>query len=199
MTATLPRSFYEQPTVDVARALLGTIVCRTLPSGQRLSGIVVETEAYLTGDPASHAYRGKTPRNAVMFGPAGHAYIYISYGIHAMLNFVTAGKGIAEAVLIRALEPVDGLETMRALRKGIEGRYSLTSGPGKIGQALALTVKADNGLNLTDPHSALHVLPRPGTTSVPIEIVTTPRIGISAGIDEPWRFYVKGNRHVSRR
>ena len=182
--------------MEVAQELLGKLVVRILPDGERLTGIIVETEAYVTGDPASHAFRGQTPRNAAMFKEGGHAYIYISYGIHAMLNLVTMPAGIGEAVLIRALEPVDGIDRMRELRGGIEGKYTLTNGPGKLGQALALTVKNENGLDITSRLSPLSVCPHDGQT---FEIVTSTRIGLSVGVDQPWRFYIKGNRYVSKR
>jgi len=197
MTDPLPRSFYLRDTVDVAVDLLGKLIVRTLPDGPRLSGIIVETEAYVTGDPASHAFRGQTPRNGAMFGEGGHAYIYISYGIHAMLNLVTQPAGVGEAVLIRAIEPVDGIGRMREMRGGIDGRFALTNGPGKIGQAFALTVKNDNGLDVTSRPSPLLVYPAPHPDSV--EVITTTRIGLSVGVDAPWRFYIKGNRHVSKR
>ena len=197
MTDPLPRLFYLRDTVDVAVDLLGKLIVRTLPDGTRVSGVIVETEAYVTGDPASHAFRGQTPRNGAMFREGGHAYIYISYGIHAMLNLVTQREGVGEAVLIRALEPVDGIDRMRELRGGIHGRFALTNGPGKIGQALALTVKNDNGLDVTSRPSPLAVYPAPHADS--FEVVTTTRIGLSVGVDAPWRFYIKGNRYVSRR
>lgn len=198
MTDLLPRSFYLSPTVEVARELLGKLVVRILPDGERLSGIIVETEAYVTGDPASHAFRGQTPRNAAMFGAPGHAYVYISYGMHSMLNLTTQPEGVGEAVLIRAIEPVDGVDRMRDLRGGIESRYLLTNGPGKLGQALALTVKGENGLDVTSVHSPLQVHASPAGCSK-IEIVSSTRVGISVGVDDPWRFYIKGNRYVSRR
>ena len=140
-----PREFYLQDTLTVAQALLGQLVWRRLPSGEVLSGIIVETEGYLTDDPACHAYRGQTPRNRTMFGPPGHAYVYFTYGLHMMLNLVCAPEGIAEAVLIRAIEPVEGVETMRLNRGGIESVLQLTNGPGKLAQALALTRQGDNG------------------------------------------------------
>jgi len=197
MTDPLPRSFYLRDTVDVAVDLLGKLIVRKLPDGTRLSGVIVETEAYVTGDPASHAFRGQTPRNAAMFGEGGHTYIYISYGIHSMLNLVTQPAGVGEAVLIRALEPVDGIDRMRELRGGIDDRYALTSGPGKIGEALSLTVKNDNGLDITSRPSPLAVYPAPHPDA--FEVVTTTRIGLTVGVDAPWRFYIKGNRQVSRR
>ena len=196
MVAPFPREFYLQDTLTVAQALLGQLVWRRLPSGEVLSGIIVETEGYLTGDPACHAYRGETPRNRTMFGPPGHAYVYFTYGLHMMLNLVCAPEGIAEAVLIRAIEPTEGVETMRLNRGGIESTLQLTNGPGKLAQALALTRQHDNGLDVTDSKSDLQIRPHPHP---PFETVSTTRIGISQGVEAPWRFYIKGNRWVSRR
>ena len=196
MTKPLPREFYLQDTRLAAQKLLGQLVVRHLPSGETLSGIIVETEAYLTDDPACHAYRGQTPRNAAMFGPPGHAYVYFTYGLHMMLNLVCALEGIAEAVLIRALEPVEGVDTMRENRGGIADIRQLTNGPGKLAQALALTRLAHNGLDVTDVGGALQILP---TAYPPFEIVTKTRIGITQGVDLPWRYYVAGNPFVSRR
>jgi DNA-3-methyladenine glycosylase len=125
----LPRDFYVQDTLTVAQKLLGQQVWRRLPSGEVLSGMIVETEGYLHDDPACHAYRGITPRNRTMFGPPGHAYVYFTYGLHMMLNVVCAPEGVAEAVLIRALEPLDGLDTMRLNRGGISSARQITNGP----------------------------------------------------------------------
>jgi len=196
VVAPLPRAFYLQDTLDAAQRLLGKVVERRLPSGEMLSGIIVETEAYLTGDPACHAYRGRTARNAAMFGPPGHAYVYFTYGLHMMLNLVCAPEGVAEAVLIRALEPVRGIETMRAHRGGISETRQIANGPGKLAQALALTRLAHNALDVTDPGSELQIVPG---TGAPFETVTRTRIGISQGVDLPWRFYIAGNACVSRR
>ncbi len=196
MVAPLPREFYLRDTLQAARSLLGKVVERRLPSGEVLAGIIVETEAYLTGDPACHAYRGKTARNAAMFGPPGHAYVYFTYGLHMMLNLVCAPEGVAEAVLIRALEPTQGIETMRALRGGIAETRQIANGPGKLAQALALTRLAHNELDVTDPAGELQVVPGGDT---PFETVTRTRIGISQGMDLPWRFYIAGNANVSRR
>lgn len=196
MVAPLPREFYVQDTRAVAQKLLGQIVQRRLPTGGLLSGIIVETEAYLKDDPACHAYRGRTPRNSTMFGPPGHAYVYFTYGLHMMLNLVCAPEGTAEAVLIRALEPVEGVEAMRQNRRGILETRQLTNGPGKLAQALALTRLTHDGVDLTEPSSELLILPNEYS---PFEMVTKTRIGITQGVDLPWRYYVAGNPFVSRK
>lgn len=196
----LPPQFYDQETIAVARALLGQIVARRLPSGEALSGVIVETEAYLWDDPACHAFRGETPRCRTMFGPPGHAYVYFTYGLHTMLNIVCGAKGVGEAVLIRALEPIMGIETMQTLRGERVPTKDLTNGPGKLAQALGLSHKRDDGLDVTDPQSALQIL----SSIVPphadsLDIVATTRIGISQAVDAPWRFYLRDNLWVSRR
>ena len=196
MVAPFPREFYLQDTPAAAQKLLGQIVLRRLPTGEVLSGIIVETEAYLKDDPACHAYRGQTPRNSAMFGPPGTAYVYFTYGLHMMLNLVCAPEGTAEAVLIRALEPVEGIETMRRNRGGMAETRQLTNGPGKLAQALALTRLSHNGVDLTDPAGELLVLPH---DHPPFEMVTTTRIGITRGADLPLRYYVAGNPYVSRK
>ena len=196
LAAPLPTEFYLQDTREAAQKLLGQRLVRTLPTGEVLSGIIVETEAYLTDDPACHAYRGQTPRNAAMFGPPGHAYVYFTYGLHMMLNLVCGPARTAEAVLLRALEPVDGIETMRQNRGGLKETRQLTNGPGKLAQALALTRLAHNGLSVTAPGGELYVLPQDGPA---LETVATTRIGISQGVDLPWRYYVRGNTFVSRK
>lgn len=196
MVTPLPRSFYEQDTREAAQKLLGQLVVRRLPTGETLSGIIVETEAYLTDDPACHAYRGQTPRNSAMFGPPGHAYVYFTYGLHMMLNLVCAPQGIAEAVLVRALEPVEGVELMRQNRGGMAETRQLTNGPGKLAQALALTRLSHNEADVTDPAGELLILPN---DFAPFAMVTTTRIGITQGVDLPWRYYVAGNAFVSRK
>jgi len=196
VVAPLPREFYVQDTRAVAQKLLGQIVQRRLPTGGLLSGIIVETEAYLKDDPACHAYRGRTPRNSTMFGPPGHAYVYFTYGLHMMLNLVCAPEGTAEAVLIRALEPVEGVEAMRQNRGGVLETRQLTNGPGKLAQALALTRLTHDGVDLTDPSGELLILPNEYS---PFEMVTKTRIGITQGVDLPWRYYVAGNPFVSRK
>lgn len=196
MVTPLPRSFYEQDTRQVAQKLLGMRVVRRLATGETLSGLIVETEGYLTGDPASHAFRGETPRNRSMFGPPGHAYVYVSYGMHNMLNVSTVAVGVGEAVLIRALQPWDGLDAMRRNRGGLEDARQWTNGPGKLAQALGLTRAQDDGKDMTDPTSDLIVVPHdPG----PFETVATTRVGITRGVEAPWRYYIRGNPYVSRR
>ena len=192
----LPREFYLQNTCQAAQNLLGMLIVRRLPTGESLEGVIVETEAYLTDDPASHGYRGMTPRNRTMFGPPGHAYVYFTYGLHMMLNFVCAPPGAAEAVLIRAIEPLTGVDVMRRMRGGLADTRSLTNGPGKLAQALGLTRADDDGADVTEPRGPLVVTPHPWH---PFEVQTATRIGISRGQEHPWRYYVRNNPYVSRR
>ncbi len=180
----LPSAFFEQPVVDVARALIGTTL---LVAG--IGGIIVETEAYARDDPASHSFRGPTPRNAAMFGPSGHAYIYRSYGIHWCFNIV-CGIGPGCAVLIRAVEPRHGIDLMRA-RRGVDVTRFLCSGPGRLCQALGLTV-LQNGLALDQSPFALSA-----RSEVP-QIVAGPRIGLTRAAEVPWRFGFAGSRFLSR-
>jgi DNA-3-methyladenine glycosylase len=178
MGSSLPRSFYERSAVVVARALLGARLVRCL-GGQRLAGIILETEAYQgEEDLACHARAGLTPRTQVMYGPAGHAYVYFTYGVHWMLNVVTEPEKTPAAVLIRGMQPVEGLEAIARLRPA-----ATTDGPAKLTQALAIT-GAQNGVDLCDPHGELWI--EPGEP-VPDEQVTVgPRVGI-ASVPEPWR------------
>lgn len=192
----LPQEFYEQDTRAVARALLGQTLLRRLPSGEQLSGRIVETEAYLWDDAACHAFRGETPRCRTMFGPAGRAYVYFTYGLHVMLNVVCGPVGVGEAVLVRALEPLTGLEAMQALRGERVPPRDLTNGPGKLAQALGLSHKRDDGLDVTNPHSSLQIV---AAEAASIEVVAAERIGISQAKEQLWRYYVKGNTWVSRR
>lgn len=181
----LSRSFFARSVHEVAPELIGVTL---LVDG--VGGRIVEVEAYDPTDPASHGYRGRTPRNAAMFGPPGHAYVYRSYGIHWCLNLVCAGEGVPEAALIRALEPTAGIEVQQR-RRGTEVLRALCSGPGKLCQALAITREHD-GLPLDRPPFRLE--PRGETP----EIVTGPRIGITRGTDLNWRYLEAGSRYVSR-
>jgi DNA-3-methyladenine glycosylase len=185
----LPRSFYLRSAVDVARDLLGKVVVHG-PT----AGIIVETEAYLGGDDlASHSAVGITPRTKVIFGPPGHAYVYLSYGMHECLNIVAEPAGKAGCVLIRALEPIEGLDIMRRRRQHARTDRDLTSGPGKLTQAMAIT-RAHNGIDMTRGDLVVRAPASAGT----IDIEVTKRIGITKCPDLPLRFTVKGNRFVSR-
>ncbi len=191
-TPRLPRRFFARDPVVLARDLLGRVLFYRTAEGL-LAGRIVETEAY-TGeaDAASHAFRGRTARNAVMFGPAGHAYVYFTYGMHYCLNVTANVPGIAGAVLLRALEPLAGVEIMQARSdRGPEPR--LLSGPGKIGRAFGLTL-ADNGRDFTRGPLGLAAgspLPDP-------EVARSPRIGISRAVQLPYRFTVVGSRSLSK-
>ena len=181
----LRRSFFARSVHDVAPELIGASL---LVNG--VGGRIVEVEAYHHTDPAAHSYAGRTPRNAVMFGPPGFAYVYRSYGIHWCLNFVGEEEGSASAVLIRALERTDGLPAMRR-RRGLQNERMLCSGPGKLGEALGIT-RSQNGLALDRPPFELRArVEEPG-------IVTGPRIGITKAADMPWRYGLKGSKFLSR-
>lgn len=187
----LPRNFYLRPTLTVAQELLGKILVHEHPGG-RISGRIVETEAYVgQDDPASHAFRGKTPRNALMFGEAGYAYIYFIYGMYFCLNAVTEAQGFPAAVLIRAIEPLEG-ETQMGIHRGGVPRRQLGNGPGKLCQAFGLG-REHNGSDLCRP--PLYIAegaPPPAET-----LVCSTRIGIRRGVEHPWRFYIAGNLFVS--
>jgi DNA-3-methyladenine glycosylase len=187
MTSPLPlsKAFFARSVHAVAPDLVGATL---LVDG--IGGIIVEVEAYHHADPASHSFGGHTPRNAAMFGPPGHAYVYRSYGIHWCLNFVCEAEGSGSAVLVRALEPAAGLDAMRA-RRGVQDVRLLCSGPGRLCQALGIT-GAHDGLPLDRPPFALRA------RSGPVEIAVGPRIGITKAADEPWRYGVKGSRFLSR-
>lgn len=193
----LSREFYSRDTVEVAKSLLGKILVRVI-DGNILSGMIVETEAYTRDDPASHAYRGITARNKVMFEDVGYAYVYFIYGNHYCLNVVAKSKDMeAGAVLIRAVEPIQGIEFMirnrvRSARIRIE---MLTNGPGKLTKALSIDSR-HNGLDLT-VGGELYI--EEGRSISDRDVVATRRIGISEGIDKPWRFIMRDNRFVSTR
>jgi DNA-3-methyladenine glycosylase len=190
--ATLPVSFFDRPADIVARDLLGALVVSHL-GGTLTSARIVETEAYLGyRDPASHGYRHRrNERNAALFGPPGSWYVYLSYGVHWCANLVCEAEGTASAVLLRALEPVEGLDTMRRRRGRVDDR-DLCSGPGKLCQALGITRDLDGRLM-----GGSEVLVLPPRVALPFEVLTTPRIGITKAADWPLRFLVQGNQHVS--
>ena len=181
---------FARDSVEVARALVGATL---LVDG--VGGRIVETEAYDREDPASHSYSGPTPRNQAMFGPPGRAYVYRSYGIHWCLNFVCREEGHGAGVLIRAIEPLHGIDTMRG-RRGLADERLLCAGPGRVGQALGI-VHAFNGHRLD--RAPFQVLAREGT----VDIVTGPRIGIDYAQPQdraaPWRFWLRDNKFVSKR
>lgn len=184
-------SILDAPSDEVAPRLLGCQLIRQV-GDQRIVVRIVECEAYDQTDPASHSYRGPSKRNGVMFGPRGHLYVYFTYGMHYCANIVTGPKDHGSGVLIRAVEPVEGLELIRANRPGISDRQ-LTNGPAKTAQALAIDFEL-SGHDLNQPPLQLLVQP-----AVPATAITAgPRIGISRAIDQPWRFYLTGNPYVSK-
>jgi DNA-3-methyladenine glycosylase len=186
---TLDLAFYDRPVLEVARDLVGC----TVRHG-RTAGVIVETEAYHHSEPACHAYVGLTPRTATLYGPPGVAYVYRSYGIHALLNAVCEPEGEGAAVLIRALEPLDGIAEMRA-RRGPHLRVEdLCSGPGKLTQALGIGLEL-NGTSLVD--GPVRFGP-PAAARPAVELAVGPRVGITKAVDLPWRFCAAGSRHVSR-
>jgi len=184
-TRALPADVFARNVHDLAPELIGATL---LVDG--VGGRIVEVEAYDHEDPASHGYRGRTARNASMFGPPGHAYVYRSYGIHWCLNLVCEAVGVANAILVRALEPTHGLEGMRE-RRGLENPRLLCSGPGRLCQALGITREHD-GLALDRPPFELFERARP------VEVVAGPRIGITRAAELPWRYVEAGSRFLSR-
>jgi DNA-3-methyladenine glycosylase len=185
MSATIPYIDFSAASIEVAKRLIGTTL---LVDG--VGGRIVETEAYDNDDPASHSFSGPTKRNMVMFGPPRRAYVYRSYGIHWCLNFVCRAEGHGAGVLIRAIEPVTGLDLMRS-RRGLDDVRLLCSGPGRVSQALGIT-QAHSGLAIDMP--PFQLLP----PTEPVAVVTGPRIGISKAIDMPWRFGFAGSPFLSR-
>ena len=184
-SALIRRAFFSRSVHAVAPDLIGATL---LYKG--VGGVIVEVESYHHTDPAAHSFRGPTERNAVMFGPPGHAYVYRSYGIHWCLNFVCEPKGSASAVLIRALKPTHGLAAMRR-RRGVTEERLLCSGPGRLCEALGIT-GAHDGLALDQPPFELIA------RSEAVEVAIGPRIGITKAVDHPWRYGLKGSRFVSR-
>jgi DNA-3-methyladenine glycosylase len=201
-SATLPRAFYDRPTLDVARDLIGKVLVH-IRRGVRTSGVIVEVEAYIgETDPACHAAPGPTRRNAPLYGVAGHAYVYLNYGIHSMMNVVTEGDGSPAAVLIRALDPLEGIDAMRRRRaRPARGRrprdvsvlasVGLCRGPGNLTMAMGITL----GQNREDLLGSRLFIEDRGILSG--EIVWGPRIGIRVGVEQPWRAYVSGHPAVS--
>jgi DNA-3-methyladenine glycosylase len=179
--------FFERSVHEVARELIG---CRLLYGG--CGGTIVETESYDRDDPACHAFVGLTPRTATLFGPPGRAYVYLSYGIHSLLNFVCEPEGEAAAVLIRALQPTDGLGSMRR-RRGARPDADLCSGPGKLTEALGIGLEEDGADLAREPFA----LTAPVGEGRP-EVLTGPRIGITKAVERPWRFCAAGSSFVSR-
>ena len=175
------------PATDVARVLVGMTL-----TVDGVGGRIVECEAYDADDPASHSHRGETPRNAAMFGPPGHAYVYRSYGLHWCLNIVCGPRGHGAAVLIRALEPLHGLAAMRERRRVADDRL-LCAGPGRLAQALGISRDHD-GLPLDQP--PFHLAPHPA--ALPADVRCGVRIGITRAADRPWRFALAGSRYLSR-
>jgi DNA-3-methyladenine glycosylase len=184
----LTRDFYDRSVHDVARDLIGCVVRHGASAGR-----IVETESYHMDEPACHAYAGLTGRTSTLFGEPGRAYVYFSYGIHSLLNAVAEGEGTGAAVLIRALEPVEGIERMRA-RRGLEQLEDLCSGPAKLTQALAIDL-ALNGTSLIE--GPIEIVARERGATVP-RIAIGERIGITKAADLPWRFCDADSRHVSR-
>lgn len=189
MAQQLDRGFFRQEADEVARQLLG---CRLVRDGdQPVAGGIVETEAYFgEEDPASHAYRGRTGRNEIMYGPAGNAYVYVCYGIHYMLNVTTGKEGDPQAVLVRAVEPLQGIDEMQA-RRGGKKETALCDGPGKVCEAFNID-KGQNGADLTTGDLRIESGERPD------EFATSGRIGVSDGEDLQFRFYEKDNPYVSQ-
>jgi DNA-3-methyladenine glycosylase len=181
----LGREFFARSVHEIAPELIGATL---LFDG--VGGVIVELEAYDHEDPAAHGFRGRTERNKSMFGPPGHAYVYRSYGVHWCLNFVCEPAGVANAVLIRALEPTQGLDAMR-VRRAMEDERLLCAGPGRLCQALAITREHD-GLPLDRPPFEVHA--RDGEP----EIVRGPRVGITKAVDKPWRYALAGSQFLSR-
>jgi DNA-3-methyladenine glycosylase len=188
----LPRAFYARPSTIVAPELLGRILVRTLPDGTRLAARLVEVEAYGPDDPASHAFRGRTVRNRVMFGPPGHLYVYFTYGMHFCANVVTGRDGEGSAVLLRAAEPLDGLRAMAA-RRGVAAPRLLCSGPARLTQAFAID-RTDDGADLL---RATDLQLRVGSPLPARRVARSARVGVRVGVEPRWRYFERGSPFVS--
>jgi DNA-3-methyladenine glycosylase len=193
----LARSFFDRPALEVAPALLGCVLAHQTPDGL-VAVALTEVEAYAGAmDPASHAYRGRTRRNAVMFGPPGHAYVYFTYGMHFCVNLVCLPSGTAEAVLLRAGAVVAGIPLARRRRVTARAEAGLARGPALLCQALAID-RAEDGADVCDPASPLRILgARPDRSPGPGGVRTGPRVGVRTGADVPWRFWADGDPTVS--
>jgi DNA-3-methyladenine glycosylase len=189
----LPRSFYARASTEVAPDLLGRVFVRPLDDGRRLAARIVEVEAYMEGDPASHSFRGPTVRNAVMFGPPGHLYVYFTYGMHHCMNVVTGRPGEGSAVLLRAAEPLEGLDEM-ALRRGTSEPRRLCAGPGRFAQAFGI----DRDLSGADLARGPEVALLEGTPVAADRVDRSTRVGVTVGIEPRWRWFVRGDPFVSR-
>jgi len=203
----LSKTFFNQPTLQLAEALLGQHLIHDSPEGLTV-GKIVETEAYLfKNDPACHAHRGKTKRNEVMFGPPGFSYVYFIYGMYELFNVTSGPEEHGEAVLIRALEPIEGIELMSKRRQSLKtttpSLQNLCNGPGKLVQALGIS-RAHNGFDLRQSPIRIIQAPKLKSSSITAAKVTktpvikTTRIGISSGAELPYRFYLQGNKFVSK-
>lgn len=190
----LPRSFFGRPATVVGPELLGRVLVRELPDGTRLAARLVEVEAYEEGDPASHSYRGRTPRNEVMFGRPGHLYVYFTYGMHFCSNVVTGADGEGSAVLLRAAEPLLGLEVM-AGNRGVEGPRLLCSGPARLTQAFGIG-RPENGVDVVRGPSLYLLSGEPVSARA---IARSTRVGVNVGFERRWRFSVRGSPFVSSR
>jgi DNA-3-methyladenine glycosylase len=193
----LTTSFYLQDTREVARQLLGKRLIRRTAGGEIISGEIVETEAYLFDDPASHSYRGPSIRNKSMYGVPGRTYIHLSYGIHDMLNIVTRPDGVGEAVLVRAVLPLEGIDLIRQnVGKPDAPIQRLASGPGLVAKAFGISRFADSDVDLTNPESGIWIENYLEISSA--SVVVTVRIGITKAADKPWRYYIWNNPAVSK-
>jgi DNA-3-methyladenine glycosylase len=189
----LARAFYARPSTEVAPDLLGRSIVRRRGAGRLLSARIVETEAYQEDDPASHSYRGRTRRTEVMFGVPGHLYVYFTYGMHFCMNVVTGRPGEGSAVLLRAAQPLEGIEEM-SRRRGTADPRALCSGPARLCEALGVAA-SENGIDLVSGHGLWLAEGAPVPRS---SVVAGPRVGITSGTERPWRFWVDGDRFVSR-